>query len=362
MRRALRLAVRGLGQVSPRPLTGAVLVRDGRIVGEGACLINGGESAEVGALRQAGNRARGADLFINIEPGTGKDPGDQSPGQMSAEVLAAAGVCRVFCAVSDPDPWNRGRWAGRLRRTGVEVEVGMLAAEAAGLNAAYIKHRRSGLPWTVLKLAQSLDGRIATRDGDARWITGPRARAYGHRWRSRLDAVLVGANTVLADDPRLDVRLVRGRNPVPVVLDGRLRVTPGQRLFTRPGTVLITSDAHADRRLRPFVERGARVWRFPARQGRLDLSQVFRRLGREGFGSLLVEGGGQVAAAVLKARLVDRMLVFVAPRLLGEGVAAVGDLDILRVKDSIGLGDGKIRRLGPDLLYTAEVKYPCSLD
>ena len=345
MRRALRRALRGAGRTGAAPLVGAVLVREGRAVGAGTRLDAAGAGAVRRALRRAGAAARGSELFVSW--------GDEAP---LASELARAGVVRVHCAAA---PGEAGGALEAWSAAGLDVRRGLLEQEARAINAPYEKFRTRGLPWTVLKLAQSLDGRIATRTGDSRWITGPRARACGHRWRSRLDAIMVGANTVLADDPSLNVRLVRGRDPVPVVLDGRLRVGPGARLFGRPGAVVLTAEGHPAARRRALTERGVRVWEFPAAAGRLDLEEAFSRLGREGIRSLLVEGGGQVAAAALRARLVDRLLVFVAPRVLGEGIAAVGDLEIRAMQEAIGLKDAAVRRLGPDTLYTAEVEYPC---
>ncbi|MCC7265168.1 MAG: bifunctional diaminohydroxyphosphoribosylaminopyrimidine deaminase/5-amino-6-(5-phosphoribosylamino)uracil reductase RibD [Candidatus Latescibacteria bacterium] len=357
MRRALHLALKGRGKVSPNPLVGAVVVRGGRVVGEGAHLQVGGPHAEVHAFAAAGRRSQGATLYVTLEPCShhGRTP-------PCTEAVLRAGIRRVVCALEDPDPRVGGRGITQLREAGLEVEVGLGGEEAERQNAAYLKHRRTGRPLLILKLAQSLDGRIATAGGDTRWISSEASRTLVHRWRSWTDAVMVGAGTVLADNPRLDVRLVRGRSPRPLVVDGRLRVSPQAHVFQRPGAVLITADSAPAKKRRAFADQGVSVWTLPARAGQLDLGQVMERAGSEGLTSILLEGGGQLAAAALRARVVDQLRVFVAPLLIGQGIAAIGDLGLGRLAAAPRLEAVVLRRLGPDLLYTAEVKYPCSPD
>ncbi|MBI2504783.1 MAG: bifunctional diaminohydroxyphosphoribosylaminopyrimidine deaminase/5-amino-6-(5-phosphoribosylamino)uracil reductase RibD [Candidatus Latescibacteria bacterium] len=357
MRRALRLALKGRGKVSPNPLVGAVVVRQGRVVGEGAHLQDGGPHAEVHAFAAAGAQSQGATLYVTLEPCAhqGRTP------PCTAAILAA-GIRRVVCALEDPDPRVRGKGIAQLRAAGLQVEVGLGREEAERQNAAYLKHRRTGLPLVILKLAQSLDGRIATAAGDTRWISGEKARTLVHRWRNWTDGVMVGAGTVLADDPLLDVRLVRGRPPRPLVVDGRLRAPLQARVFQRPGAVLVTAQSAPLATRRAFAAQGVEVWTFPSRAGRLDLRQVLERAGNEGLTSILLEGGGLLAAAALRARIVDQVRIFVAPCLIGEGVPAIGELGIRRLAQALRLEKVALRRLGPDLLYTAEVKYPCSPD
>ncbi len=357
MRRALRLALKGRGKVSPNPMVGAVVVQRDRVVGEGAHLQVGGPHAEVHAFAAAGRQSRGATLYVTLEPCS-----HQGRTPPCAEAVLRAGIRRVVCAMEDPDPQVHGRGIAQLRAAGLQVEVGLGQQEAERQNAAYLKHRRTGLPLVVLKLAQSLDGRIATATGDTQWISGAPSRTLVHRWRSWADAVMVGAGTVLADDPQLDVRLVRGPSPRPLVVDGRLRVPLKARVFQRPGAVLITADTAPAKKRRAFEAKGVSVWTFPARRGQLDLGQVVARAGNEGLTSILLEGGGQVATAALRARVVDELRVFVAPLLIGEGISGVGDLGIRRLTEALRLEEVALRRLGPDLLYTAKVKYPCSPD
>ena len=353
MRRALRLADKGRGRIGDGALVGAVLVRRGQIVGEGAHRQAGGPPAEVHALQKAGTRARGATLYVTLEPCAhfGKTP-------PCSQALIAAGVERVICAVEDPDPRVSGQGFAQLRAAGIKVEIGLLRAEAERRNAAFLKHRRSGRPWVVLKLAQTLDGRIATAGGDARWISGEQSRRHAHRWRSWVSAVAVGAGTVVADDPQLNVRHVKGPPPGPLVVDGRLRVAPDARVFQHNKPILATSAAAPNA---PFAARGVEVWSFEAPDHHIDLCQLADRAGQHGLTSVLIEGGGQLAAAALRRRVVDQVMVFIAPRLMGSGIAAIADLDVHSVDQTIQLDDVRLRRLGPDVLYTAEVKYPCSL-
>lgn len=357
MRRALHLALKGRGKVSPNPLVGAVVVRQGRVVGEGAHLQVGGPHAEVHAFAAAGKHSRGATLYVTLEPCA-----HQGRTPPCTEAVLRAGIRRLVCAMEDPDPRVQGKGLTQLRAAGLQVEVGLGREEAERQNAAYLKHRRTGRPLLILKLAQSLDGRIATAEGDTRWISGEQSRVLVHRWRSWTDAVMVGAGTVLADDPLLDVRLVRGRSPRPLVVDGRLRVPLQARVFQRPGAVLITAHSAPAKTRRAFEAQGVAVWTFPARRGQLDLRQVMERAGSEGLTSILLEGGGQLAAAALRAQVVDQLRIFVAPCLIGEGVPAVGELGIRRLTNALRLEQVALRRLGPDILYTAEVVYPCSPD
>ncbi len=357
MRRALRQAQKGRGHVSPNPLVGAVIVRHGRIVGEGAHRRAGGPHAEVHALARAGDQARGADLYVTLEPCShhGRTP-------PCSEAVIGAGIKRVVCALPDPDSRVSGSGLQQLRDAGIEVEVGLLQAEAQRQNAAYLKHRQKGLPLVILKLAQTLDGQIATHAADSRWITGPKARGHAHRWRGWVDGIMVGAGTIAADDPQLNVRHVKGRDPRPLVVDGRLRVSPGARVFQRSGAVLITGAGHAPAALTPFVDRGVEIWTYEAPQGRIDLRQPLKAAAEQGMTSIVIEGGGQLAASALRDRVVDQVMIFVAPRILGRGIAGIGDLGIIRIEDAIALEEVQTRRLDMDLLYTARVKYPCSLD
>ena len=350
MRRALALARRGAGRVSPNPMVGAVLVRQGRVVGEGYHRRFGAPHAEVEALVEAGSRARGSVLFTTLEPCAhqGKTP-------PCVEAIRDAGVRRVWVAIRDPHPFVGGRGIRRLRNAGVRVETGLMEPEARELNEAYLTRLRQGRPLVTLKLATSLDGRLGA-PGGSRWLTSDRARALVHRWRRQSDAVLVGRGTVGADDPRLTARGDgRGgpRQPLRVVLDSHFRTSPGSRLLRtrRGGPVIIYGiPGQAGRRQR-LMRAGAEVVEVPARGGRTDPLAALRDLASRGVSSVLVEGGGQVAAALLRAGLVDRVHWFVAPIVLGEqGLPAVADAGHQLPAGRLRLRVVRVVRLGPDTL------------
>lgn len=359
MKRALALAARGRGRVSPNPMVGALLVdASGAVVGEGYHHQVGMPHAEVHALRAAGDAARGATLYCTLEPCAfrGRTP-------PCADAVVAAGVRRVVCALQDPDTRVDGRGFQILRDAGVEVEVGVCAAEAEDQNAAYLHHRRTGRPLIVLKLGQTLDGRIATGSGASRWITSEASRRHAHRWRSWVDAVAVGAGTVAADDPALSVRHVRGRDPRPLVVDGRLRCDPAARVFGGREPILVTAASAPETARHRYAERGVEVWALPDVDGVVDLEDLSVRAGAAGLTSVILEGGRTLAAAALRARIVDRVMIYIAPRLLGsEGVAGVGDLGVEDLDQAPTLEEVRTRRLGDDLLYTGRVVYPCSRD
>lgn len=351
MGRALKLAANGKGSTSPNPMVGVVLEKDGRVVGEGWHRRAGGPHAEVEAVRCAGDEAQGATLYVNLEPCVhfGRTP-------PCTDLIIERGVRRVVCAMGDPNPVVAGRGIAQLRAAGIEVVCGVLKEQAARLNEAYLKFITTGLPFVTLKLAQTLDGRIAAPGGSSRWVTGEAARQRVHQLRSEADAVLVGTNTVLADDPQLTVRLVEGRDPLRIVLDGRLRIPPTAKVFSDGHAVLVTTEESAREHARELKERGLETWTFPGIGGSEGVRLVLARAGRAQITSLLVEGGGQVAASLLKAGMVDRLAVFIAPRILGGGVAGIGDLGIADLGQAVVLDHVEIERLGEDLLYLCTVR------
>jgi diaminohydroxyphosphoribosylaminopyrimidine deaminase/5-amino-6-(5-phosphoribosylamino)uracil reductase len=347
MRLALREAARGLGRTSPNPAVGAILVRGGRVIARGHHAQAGGPHAEVVALRAAGERAAGADLYTTLEP---CDHWGKTPPCSIA--IVQAGVRRVFVGSRDPNPVVNGRGLARLRRAGVEVVTDVLRAECDRLGAPWFHFIRTGRPYVTLKAAVTLDGRIATRTGDSRWVTGPAARAEVHRLRDRVDAVLVGAGTARADDPLLTTRLPRGRghDPVRVVLDTRLTLPRALRLFhpeSKAPTLVATTVARS-----PPLGPGVEALRCRARGGRVDLGDLLRKLAARGITHLLVEGGGEVHAAFLAAGLVDRVVLFVAPKILGGGVAWLDGPGPPLMKDALALEDVAIERAGDDVVVT----------
>ncbi len=349
MRRALALAARGLGRTFPNPPVGAVLVRGGRVVGEGFHARAGGPHAEINAIRAARARARGAELFVTLEPCShhGRTP-------PCVEALLDLGLRRVVVGVHDPNPRVRGRGIRRLRRAGIPVTVGVEAAAAHELVAGFRSRVLRGRPLVTLKLAVTLDGRIAAAGGDARWISGAGARRLVHRLRGVSDAVLVGAGTVRADDPRLTCRIVGGRDPLRIVLAGReLALPPRAHVLARDGppTLVISPAGARPDRVAALGRRGVEVLLLPGRAGRVSFQKVVGALGERGLTTLLVEGGSTVAADALRAGVVDRVVLFVAPSFLGaDGVAAVGPLGIHRAADAFRLGPLTVRRIGGDLV------------
>jgi diaminohydroxyphosphoribosylaminopyrimidine deaminase / 5-amino-6-(5-phosphoribosylamino)uracil reductase len=345
MRLALREAEKGLGRTHPNPPVGAVLVKGGRVVARGHHARAGGPHAEVVALRAAGAAARGADLYTTLEPCDhfGKTP----PCSLA---LLEAGVRRVFVGSRDPNPLVKGRGVRRLRRAGVEVVQGVALDACDELIGPWLRYIETGRPFVTLKAAVTLDGKIASTSGDSRWVTGEAARLEVHRLRDRVDAVLVGAGTARQDDPLLNTRLPggRGRDPVRVVLDSRLRLPPTLRMFTvasEAPALVATVAAGGGGRFGP----GVTVLRCGAREGRVDLDDLLARLGALGLTHLLVEGGAEVHAAFLEARLVDRVIVHLAPKLLGGGKAWLDGVGPARMADALALTGISVRRLGDDL-------------
>lgn len=353
LRRALRLARRGLGRTHPNPPVGAVVVRDGEVVGEGWHRRAGEPHAEAVALAQAGDRARGATLYCTLEPCTvdGRTPA-------CAPAVARAGIRRVVLGSVDADARVRGGGIRLLRRRRVAVSTDVETAACDELLRFYRHHRTTGRPWVRLKLAASLDGRIALGNGRSKWITGPEARELVHRWRDELDAICVGIGTVLADDPTLDCRRPRGRDPIRVVLDGRLR-TPATAKLLRKGTGavwLATKKPVAARRADRLRAAGAEILPLASRDGVLDPRALLRGLGRKGVTSVLLEGGGTVAASFLRRGLVDELCAFQAPLLIGgDGIPMIGELGVESLTRAIRLGDVRVSRVGADQLWVARL-------
>jgi diaminohydroxyphosphoribosylaminopyrimidine deaminase / 5-amino-6-(5-phosphoribosylamino)uracil reductase len=356
MQHALALARRGLGKTSPNPMVGAVLVRNGRIIAEGWHKRAGGPHAEVFALHNA--KARGATLYVTMEPCStcGRTP-------PCTEAIIAASVKRVVVAALDPNPRHNGRGLKLLRRAGIHVEAGLLAGEATALNEAFNKWITAGIPLVIAKAAMSLDGKIATRTGDSKWITSETARREAHKLRAGVDAVMVGANTVIRDNPQLTVRHgVRGKQPWRVLVDGRGRC---------PRTAMLFRDAHHERTIilttysspaawRSSLSRsGAHVFIVKGSSGRLNLRAALRVLGRLDITSVLVEGGGELLGSLFDAHLVDKLALFYAPIVIGgrDAVTAIAGDGSVRIKNSVRLLDCHWRRIGKDeMLVEARVK------
>jgi diaminohydroxyphosphoribosylaminopyrimidine deaminase/5-amino-6-(5-phosphoribosylamino)uracil reductase len=356
MKLALSLAARGAGWVSPNPMVGAVVVKEGRVVGRGFHRRAGAPHAEVEALRSAGEAARGADLYVTLEPCN-----HQGRTPPCTQAILAAGVRRVIIAAHDPNPQVTGGGAEFLAGRGVEVHEGLLAAEARRLNEAWLHYVNTGRPWVVVKAACSLDGKIATVGGESQWLTGEAARALGHRLRHRVDAIVVGIGTVLADDPQLTTRRPRsrakGRDPIRVVLDSRLRLPLMARLLhldsQAPTWVATTSQAPPEK-IQAVAALGAEVLVLPADAGRVSLPALLEELGVRQVQNLLVEGGAETLGGCFDQRLVNQFYFFYAPKILGgqQAPGMVGGQGIIHLGQAHIARDLSIRRVGGDLLVS----------
>lgn len=360
MARALELARRGEGRTAPNPPVGAVLVRDGEIVGEGYHPAAGEPHAEIFALRAAGELALGADLYVTLEPCC--HHGRTGP---CSEALLAAGIRRVWYGSVDPNPQVAGNGLARLRAAGVEINPGPLVEECRRLIAPFAKHLLTGRPYLILKAAMTIDAQLATSAGESQWISGVASREHGHRLRNQVDGILTGAGTVLADDPQLTVRMAAGRNPARIILDGQLRTPLSARVYTDvPGArLLVTADDLPADRLRPYAEQGVEIIQVPKVVDRLDLAAAMAELGRRNLMCLLVEGGGALNGALLRAGLVDRLALFIAPLLLGgdDGTPLFAGAGRVRLAEALRLRDLQISCVGKDLLLEGEVT-ACSPD
>ncbi|MEA2435040.1 MAG: diaminohydroxyphosphoribosylaminopyrimidine deaminase [Actinomycetota bacterium] len=313
MRRALDLAAEARF-TSPNPRVGAVVVRDGEILSEGFHRGLGTSHAESVALN--GIDATGATVYVNLEPCN-----HHASTPPCSEALVAAGVSRVVTALSDPDPRVAGGGIEHLRSNGVHVDVGILAADAAALNRAYLYHRSTGKSFIHLKLAQTIDGRLASADGSARWITGADARRRVHEYRARVDAVMVGAGTVVADDPTLTARDVGAeRQPLRIVVDSSGRTRPDAKVYQPDApTLLVTTDSCSHERQVAFKEKGVEVLIVPEQGGRVDLAVMVEELGRRGVVEVLCEGGAELASSLLRGELVGRLEIHTGPVVVGGG-------------------------------------------
>ncbi|WP_412852461.1 bifunctional diaminohydroxyphosphoribosylaminopyrimidine deaminase/5-amino-6-(5-phosphoribosylamino)uracil reductase RibD [Ectothiorhodospira shaposhnikovii] len=362
MGRALQLARRGLYTTDPNPRVGCVVARDGHVLGEGFHVRAGEPHAEVLALAHAGEAARGATAYVTLEPCShhGRTP-------PCVDALLRAGVGRVVAAMTDPNPLVAGRGLERLREAGVAVAVGLMESEARALNPGFVSRMERGRPWVRVKLAASLDGRTAMASGESRWITGEAARRDVQFLRARASAILTGMGTVRADDPRLDVRLsaealdVDGpvRQPLRVVLDREGRLTAAARLFQTEGPVLVLTDPEAlARQTRDLADVNARVEAVTVSRGHLDLPAVMNVLARHQVNELHVEAGPVLCGALLGAGLVDELVIYLAPHLMGATARGLFDLPLGRMADRVALDVSDMRAVGRDWRITARVVGP----
>jgi diaminohydroxyphosphoribosylaminopyrimidine deaminase/5-amino-6-(5-phosphoribosylamino)uracil reductase len=350
MRLTMNLAKKGMGKTSPNPLVGAVVVKNGQIIGKGYHQKFGQPHAEANALRACGDRAKNSTLYVNLEPCChyGKTP-------PCTDMIIKSGIRKVVCAILDPNPQVNGKGIRTLKKAGVEVSLGILEEEARKLNEIYLKFITTGLPFVILKVAQTLDGKIATKLGDSKWITQDDSRRFVHSLRSWVDAVLVGANTVKRDDPELTIHQAKGENPLRIILDSSGQISDQAKIIkeNKDGkTVIVATDDKIKKRFNEKV----RIWKIKKeKDGRVDLAQLLKKMGENQIASLLVEGGRGVFTSFLKEKLVDKIYYFLSPRILGKGLDSFGDLGIEKISQSITLKDYEIKKIKKDLLI---VGYP----
>lgn len=356
MSRVLALAQKGEGFTRPNPLVGALVVKDGEIVAEAYHERFGGPHAEILALEKAGEKARGAELYVNLEPCV-DFPGKKTPSCTAA--IIRAGIRRVVIATRDPNPQVVGRGLARLCAAGIEVVEGVLAAQAQKLNEVFFHWVTTHTPFVVLKLAMTMDGKIATTTGQARWISGPEARKKVQEMRRRYAAVLVGANTVLVDDPELTVRELPGPQPLRIVLDDHGRVPLGAKVFSKDARTLLATADMPQEKEEALRAKGVEVLRLPGPDGRVDLPELLRVLAKRSVDSVLVEGGGEVAWSFLSQGLVNKVVFFYAPMILGgrTAVPAVGGAGFSTPNLGIRLRDITLEWVGEDLCISGYPVY-----
>ncbi len=358
MAQALALARLALGEVSPNPAVGALVVNSGEIIGQGYTQPPGSDHAEIVALKQAGIRARGGTMYVTLEPCChfGRTP-------PCSQAIIEAGIRCVHIAVLDANPQVSGRGKEELDKAGIKVHLGEHEAEAARINEAYNKFITRGIPFVTAKFAMSLDGKIATRSGDSKWITGEESRKRAHQLRYINDAVMVGVNTIVIDNPRLTVRCsttggTSRKQPMRVVVDGKGNTPPGARIFNEPGRTILALGIPVQQRSREtFTRVGAEVMELPVSEGRIDLKRLLELLGKKNVTSVMVEGGGTLLGSFFDSNLVDKVIAFIAPIIIGgqDARISVAGRGFETVADSLKLNDTNIESIGEDLVISGYV-------
>ncbi|MDD2272778.1 MAG: bifunctional diaminohydroxyphosphoribosylaminopyrimidine deaminase/5-amino-6-(5-phosphoribosylamino)uracil reductase RibD [Desulfuromonadaceae bacterium] len=360
MKRALTLAKKGVGKTAPNPAVGCVIVKNGQIVGEGWHKKAGGPHAEIHALEKAGPHAHGADVYVTLEPcsHTGKTP-------PCSEALIRAGVKRVVAGMHDPNPQVNGGGLKALQQAGIETFCGVLEDECRNLNRAFIKFMTTGLPYVTYKCAMTLDGNIATVTGESRWISCEESRKYVHDMRSRMDAIMVGVDTIITDNPQLTVRHVRGKNPLRIIVDTRLRTPESVNVLSEQlssGTIIATTESNPRVHLR-YLKLGATIVVCDQYEGRVSMKDLSQKLGAMGIQSVLLEGGSHLAGNMLQNGMIDELVIFVAPKVIGSnGFAPFTLQGITSMSQAIKLEFINVCRMGADLIITARPEPLCSPD
>ncbi|MFC1675354.1 bifunctional diaminohydroxyphosphoribosylaminopyrimidine deaminase/5-amino-6-(5-phosphoribosylamino)uracil reductase RibD, partial [Candidatus Omnitrophota bacterium] len=354
MELALKLALKGRGKTSPNPMVGALIVKNGKIVGRGFHEKAGLPHAEIVALHQAGKKSQGATMYVTLEPCThfGKTP-------PCAEWIAKSGVRQVIIGMIDPNPLNNGRGVRLLKRKGLKVKTGFLENRLKEQNMPFIKYITKGLPYVTVKVGQSLDGKIATRTGDSKWITSYDSRARAHRLRSDYDAIMVGVNTVLRDNPRLDAWFLR-KDLVKVIVDSQLSMPHKANIFSQKSKVIIVTmpvPAGQETENRKMIEERAQVLEVKQKAGQINLRSMMKKLAQQEITNIIVEGGGTLIGSLFDEGLVDRVLFFISPKIIGgkEAISSVMGQGISRIDKAIKLKDIRLKRVGEDFLVEGYV-------
>ncbi|HLC65414.1 MAG TPA: bifunctional diaminohydroxyphosphoribosylaminopyrimidine deaminase/5-amino-6-(5-phosphoribosylamino)uracil reductase RibD [Candidatus Nanoarchaeia archaeon] len=341
---ALKLAEKGRHTVSPNPMVGSLVVKRGKIIGRGFHVRAGEDHAEVIALKQAGKRAKNSTLYVTLEPCShwGRTP-------PCTEAIVKSGVSEVVIGMKDPNPLVNG--FGILKSRGIKTRMGVLEEEARRMNEIYIKYIKTKKPFVILKVAASLDGKIATSTGNSKYITSKESRKYVHQLRSNVDAVLIGINTLIADNPKLDARLVKGKDPIKIIVDSTLKIPLKGNIMKSPEKLIIATTSKAPKnKIKAIQNKGAKIIIAPSKAGLVDLDFLMRELGKHEITSILIEGGNRVNSSALKEKIVDKILVFTAPRLIGKGLDAFGDLGIKKLDNTINIREMSTRKIGNDIL------------
>lgn len=354
MRIAIHLARRGIGKTSPNPMVGAVIVANGKIIGQGYHKKCGDHHAEINAINSAKKNIKGSTFYITLEPCShyGRTP-------PCVDALIQENPGRVVVGSLDPNPEVNGKGVKILRSKGIKVDVGICESECMQLNEHYFKFIKTGMPYITVKYAQTLDGRIATKSGDSQWISSEASRRYVHRLRSMNQGIMVGAGTVVADNPQLTVRHVRGKNPFRIIVDSKLRIPIKSYVLTDANvclTIIATTSSAPTVKITAIKKLGVEVWvARKERNGRVSLRDLLKKLGKREIVSVLVEGGSEVITSLLKANLVDKMIIPIAPKIIGKGLEAIGDLKINKINNAIKFSSFKTMKKGDDIIFEGTI-------
>ena len=344
MELAIKLAEKGNGSTSPNPMVGCIVVKRGRIVGKGFHRKAGTEHAEVLALNDAGKKAINSTLYVNLEPCShwGRTP-------PCTEKIVEAGVREVIIGMDDPNPLVDG--FRELKFRGLKTKIGILDKEAKKLNEIYIKFMKTKRPFVILKVAMSMDGKIATSTGDSKYITSKEARTYVHQLRSEVDAVMVGLNTVLRDNPELTPRLVKGKDPMKIVVDSSLKIQKNCNLMKNPAKLIIAVTNKASKNgIKKMQQKGVTIIGTKSNMGMVDLQDLMKQLGKHEITSVMIEGGSELNSSAIKSGVVDKILIFTAPKIIGNGLGAIGNLGINKIDKAINLKNSVAKKIGKDIL------------